>query len=298
MVNLSKFAIAKLTTDPYRDERLNIAMVIFHDDRLDIRIARKLSKVKAISEAVDPTKVAESLMALNDLDATLRSNGIVDPLERSSLLNDLGIASLSGFGEIDSTTPVVYETMISLVMRDVVDAEVARPSSNRKSTKLVTLVRSALRREGILAKKGESLEAHRVVSNVHLAEGLVADFVLKNGAMHVVETVDASGDEISAKRVVTDIALSALTLEQARIVYGERATSGRLIYDASASAERLAEPSLRAAEHQGAELINWRSQDDQRKFIDQLVELAEPSEYPKGAPTRFVSGFQRRLNFN
>jgi hypothetical protein len=45
--------------------------------------------------------------------------------------------------------------------------------------------------------------------------------VLQNGSFHVVETVDATGDESSFRKTITEIAMSALILERARMKFGE-----------------------------------------------------------------------------
>jgi hypothetical protein len=128
----------------------------------------------------------------------------------------------------------------------------------------------------VLAQRDEDLSAHRVVSNVELGTGLVADFVLKNGAMHVIETVDACSESATGIRAVKDVALSALTIEQARISYGEEQTVGRLIYSASSQAESLLTSALQAAEHQKIELINWASGDDRRRLLTTIASLADP----------------------
>ena len=115
-----------------------------------------------------------------------------------------------------------------------------------------------------------------------LADGLIADLVLKNGKMHVFETVDVSEPDTSAKRAVSDIAVSALVLEQARIKFGDEQTNSRLIYAASASVEAAARSCLQAAEHQGAELYNWSSVQDQVRLIASITSLATPIETRRG----------------
>jgi hypothetical protein len=136
---------------------------------------------------------------------------------------------------------------------------------------------------------------------VHIVEGLSADFVLKNGAMHVMETVDASGDEFAPRRIVSDIAVSALVLEQSRMTFGENGTTTRIIYEASAAAERIAMPSLSAAAHQGADLVNWASQDDRVRLMATLSTLAMPLEGPRSRRAgvgNLHASTQQRLKLN
>jgi hypothetical protein len=53
-------------------------------------------------------------------------------------------------------------------------------------------------------------------------------------------------------------------------------TKARLVYNASASVERIARPSLDATANQGAELENWASSDQRSKFVQDLTSLAVP----------------------
>jgi hypothetical protein len=96
--------------------------------------------------------------------------------------------------------------------------------------------------------------------------------------MHIIETVDASKPDSSLRKIISDIAVSALTIEQARIVFGSEETNGKLVYQASSATEIAATPALEAAEHQGIELINWASRDAQIKFITTISSLAVPRE--------------------
>ncbi|TPG18514.1 hypothetical protein EAH87_10400 [Sphingomonas koreensis] len=115
--------------------------------------------------------------------------------------------------------------------------------------------------------------------------------------MHVIETVDAQGTDVSVRKLVADVAVSALVLEQARITFGEEQTNAKLVYSATSFNEGLAKPSLLAAEHQGAELINWSSLDDRTKLITEMAQLAHPlSDKRKAFPVN--SSLQHRFSLN
>jgi hypothetical protein len=128
-----------------------------------------------------------------------------------------------------------------------------------------------------------------------LADGLIADLALKNGTMHVFETVDVSSTEATPRKAVTDIAVSALVLEQARINFGSHGTRARLVYDASPSIESAAQSCLDAAEHQGTELINWASTTDRIKLITTITSLAVPAEKKADRMRRLANAGVPRL---
>lgn len=272
-----EYAVIQVT-DRARDERLNAGIAIFSDRGLDLRLPRKLDKLRSLSAALDLDGVRGAIGNLAALDKMLVQDGTTSVAERIQSLTNLSSFAFTVPCALTAPSAAIYEELANNLMKVLIEPEPARLKAVAKRTKLVSLVKQALRKERVLALPGEDLDAHRVLSDVQVAEGLTADFVLKNGAMHVLETVDASGDDVTPRRVVSDIAISALVLEQSRMTFGERFTNTRILYDASATAERVAMPSLLAAAHQGAELINWASIDDRNRLLATLAALAIPLE--------------------
>jgi len=273
-----KYAIAQLAANPIRGERLNLAIIVFDKDRLTVHSARNLEKVRAISAAIERGMVEQSLHNLETLDEMLRNEGLQEIEDRLKGLTEMSSLCFSSVGQFFAPDADAYGTSINRLLGQLVEPEPAPlKSRTAKRTKLLTSVKSAFRAEKILARKGESVDSHRVVPNQELAEGLSADLLLKNGVFHVVQTVDASQSE-RARKAIQEIGISALVFEQARIKFGENGTKPRLVYSATVSMENSISPALHAAEHQGADLINWDSRDDRTKFIIDISSLAEPAE--------------------
>ena len=180
------------------------------------------------------------------------------------------------------------------ILKAMVDVEPAGRVHREKRSKLLTQIKRQFKIERVMAKKDEDLSSHRIIPSFEMDDGLVADLVLRNGAMHVVETVDASGGEKSFRKAVSEVGIAALVLERARMKFGKNQTKGRLVYSASPALERVAMPSLEAAEHQGAQLVNWDSADDRAKFIQSLTMLATPIP-TKRKNAKFVSGAHLKL---
>jgi hypothetical protein len=294
MAHCYKFAIVRLAPDTVRDERINVGAVVFSDDDLDVRVSRRLDKVRAISAAADVDTLRDLVENMRVLDERLRAAGS-DHDARFGFLSHVGPVTLSPMGTFEASDAATYEARLEAILKSMVDPEPAPPRMREKRSRLLTQVKDLFRRERVLATKDETLEAHRIVPSFELDEGLVADFVLKNGSMHVVETVDASSDTESLNKAISAIAVSALVLERARMKYGKDETKARLVYSATASLEKVAMPSLEAAHHQGAELTNWASADDRMRFIHSLSSLATP--VPRKRRARVVSG-QDALRFH
>lgn len=278
MVQSFRFAIVRLAPEGVRDERINIGAVIFSDDAVDIRLPRRLDKARVISAALDRRGLHELSETIATRDIDLRNAGIRDADARSRAIGRVGPLTLSGLGTFTCLNEREYEARISSILQSIVDPEPALRAARSKRSRVLTQLKRALREERVLAKSDEDLMSRRVVSSLLLADGLVADLVLKNGAMHVFETVDVSSAEATARKAVSDIAVSALVLEQARINFGEDGTKTRLVYEASVSVENAAQTCLDAAAHQGAELINWASTADRIRLITTITSLAVPFE--------------------
>lgn len=276
MARCYKFSLLALHAPSPRDERLNVGIAIFVDGSLDVRLLRSLRKLGALSLAYRDDVLRAAATNLEELDRRFSEPG--DSAEnRLSQLEAISPFSFSPIAQFTAPNSAAYEEEIATILRIFVEPEpVFRVAARGKATPLTSALRKTFRDDRILAVKGEDLSAHRVVSNVELAAGLVADFVLKNGAMHIFETVDASSEHSSAISVAKNVGLAALTIEQAKISYSDSVTVARLIYQSNAQAEALIMPALHAAEHQGVELVNWASSDDQRKLRMTVASLAVP----------------------
>lgn len=298
MARWYSFAIARLAAHPNRDERLNVGLVVFDGEHLDVHAARNLDKVRAISAALDVEAVRASILRLSDLDKMLQAaEGQSAPAERLAALATISPLEFSELGQFESYSDASYKQSITQILGRLIEPEPAPMRKMARRSRLLSSLKAAFRTERVMARKGEDLSAHRVVAGWPLAEGLSADFLLKNGAMHIIETVDAQSDDISVRKLVSDIAVSALVLERARMTFGESQTTGRLVYSASAHNESLAKPSLLAAEHQGAQLINWASHDDRLRLISDISGLATPLE-KKGNISSINASVQQRLQLN
>jgi len=285
--------------DSLRNERLNAAVLVFTEHFMDVVLPKRLDKLRSLSGALDLHSLQSDLVALKLLDAENRDAGALTAEKRVEAIAALTPFTFSSVGSFNAHDADAYTRSVQRIVQLLVEPEAAPPKLVKKRTPLTSALRAALRLERVLARKDEGLSAHRVVSNLQIADGLSADFVLKNGAMHVIETVDASSESISLRKVVSEIAVSALVLEQARMTFGPYETKARLVYEASATVERLANASLEAAEHQGAEIINWASLDDRTKFLSDLTALAEP--LPTKREERLAAihaSTQKRFNIN
>jgi hypothetical protein len=282
------YAIVQLEANPSRGELLNVGIVVFDDQSVDVYPAKNLEKIRAISAALDAQVVVQAIDNLKFADKILQLEGIKSPEEKREALMQFSPLKLSCLGRFCAEGTTSYDQEVKRLVTQLVDPEpAARRTLAKPRSRLLSSIRSAFKAERILASKEESIDSHRVVLNEQLAEGLNADMLLKNGAMHVMQAVDASHSE-RARSAIQEIGISALVFEQARIRFGQYETRPRLVYTANSTLEKLIEPALKVAEHQGAQLINWESKDDRTRFVLEISSLAEPNTPQKRVNFRSV----------
>lgn len=256
---------------------MNIGLVVFLAEKIDVYLTRKLDKARAISAGLSGDVLSSLADSIANIDSYSIAQGLKGTAERLDKIARIGPFATSQAGVFVAETKVAYDQRIIDLMQNLVDPEPAPRARSTKKTKLYSDLKRKLREAHVLAKSNEGLESHRVVAGYEVDQGLVADLILKNGAFHVIETVDASREEDAFRKAIADIAVSALVLERARMIFGSDKTKSKIVYFASGSLEKLMQPSLDAAEHQGAELINWASDRERSQFVRDVLDLAVPS---------------------
>lgn len=258
-----------------RGEALNVGLLFESESGLQVRCSSNLEKIKAISGAISAVELRNDIL---EIPSIIRKFYDTDFSEKSwSVISDFTPLRIAGHGTFDAPDRKFAENQIEQLFRMYVESEPAIAKVVRKrSARLRASVKRALRDEKILAGKSEGIDSHRILTDHKLSEGVVVDFLLKNGAIHVCEAIDASDEEGSFIKSVKDIAMSALTFEHARMRFENQDVKPRLIFSSSHSVEKAIMPSLKAAEHQGAQLVNWTSDDDRRSFLVEMTKLAEP----------------------
>lgn len=174
MAHSYKFALIRLSSGDNRDERLNVGLAVFLENGLDIRVASKLDKVRALSAALDPNEVKTLIQGMSDLDQRMLDAGVRETTRRREILGKGSPASFSSFGEFFAADQSAYEDRISSIIRDLVEPEPAPKIFRAKRSRLLTQVKQKLKTDRVLAIKGEGLSSHRVVPNLELGSGLIA----------------------------------------------------------------------------------------------------------------------------
>jgi hypothetical protein len=267
MESTFEYSVLRLIPDKSRGERINIGIVVFLDDVLDVRCYPDLSKIRALDPCIDREKLRSLGAGLNSLLRNVRGTKA-----RHALLQSFPLVDVSELGWFTCSS-AEYD---SWVLR-LVESLVLTPSSPTRNfpQRLETKVREALCKSKLLGTDPSDIERHLVVEDypIMAAEGLRADFALRNGRMHFTVVLDLRGSDETLRQVKRgQTAIKAMTLNRARERYSSCARIG--IYVTQPRSEEIIEPYLAMLKHDSDFLIDFSDQKDRAIYIDYIHEAA------------------------
>ncbi len=259
------FAIVKIAPDPIRDETLNGAVVIFRPDRLEVCVTPNPERLRAIAPSLQTQGLDELSASLKTIDDPNLSTA--ERLQRLRRMPGITVSEPGTlYGETEDELMVHVGELVTRMLSTVrAQAFTAAP----KITRLTKELSRTFSREKLLGRGEDAINQHKIVRNVSVSSDgkLRADFAARNKVMHITETVDLrTGGEVSTARM-KDIAVAAMTLDEAKRAFG-RSTQRYFIYAGGASAERQARGFLQAAEHYADHVFNYSSRDDRASYLD------------------------------
>jgi hypothetical protein len=265
MAHIFKYAILTAIPDPRRGERVNVGIVVLLKDRIDVKFAG-LSKVSALtggewnSYASDVEKrLISRFKSGEQAEESIRSHPQLDPIFHAS---DIALMSVRSLSDYDTR---IKEILASLVIRP-------RSQSEQKVTRINTQISRQLRLVKVLAGPDETIDSRKVIRDFPIspAKGLVADFALKNGAWHIMATLDLRKSHVR----IDEAALKAITLNKARAVYRDEA---KLIgvYAAPDGVQEV-KPSVALLKDYADKAYNWMNDKDRKAFIGAIRKAASP----------------------
>jgi hypothetical protein len=242
------------------------AIIVIDAEGLDVRVTPNPERLHAIAPRLMSDTLDELKKSLKALDVS----GL--PLaERLAQLRRLPGVVISEPGTLYAENAKELRSHVdSLVARLLTSVRAPAPISVPKATALVQELSKTFRKEKLLGR-GDDLSKHKVVRNVAVSSdgSLRADFVAKNRFLYVTETVDLrTSGQLTTGRL-KDIAVAAVTLDEAKRTFG-RGTRRYFVYAGSASAEKQARGYLRAAEYHADEVFNFLSRTDRAAYLDYI----------------------------
>lgn len=261
-----------------RHEVINIGIVLFAPQGPLMDTAAHMGKLLAIDPNADTRLVYEQANALQNAINTMAAKGfdaqqVVDMLSRS-----LAGASLMPLGSVAMRGRDPHEVLQNLMAELVTPPAKKRGRGPASHSRLNVELSTIFRQAQMLGTEPGDIARHKVVPRfpIDADVGLFAEFALRNGKLHVTETVDFRVKDRSAKK--REAEAKALVLVQALETVG-RDDLQRYVVISGADADTQASMNLleRYADH----LVVREDPQDWASYIDRMAKAArQPDMQP------------------
>ena len=257
----AQFAILRHQPYAARTEHVNIGVVVFMPEGgIRVRMASNLRKLRAFDPSVDLDVVRSQELAIPELMAGLSM------AETRSFLQRLGPWRLNAeLGTLEYASAEELDAGIEWAL--VTACEPGQPKLLRErppTSRLYVDLKRTFDTLGWLGKTQQSISEHLIVAHfpISMSEGLVADFALKNGSLHVLETVDLrDSSNPSVKRAQAQakaLLLSVAAAEDSTV---------KTVAVVAGSAGNAARPTMRLLERFSTDLYAYESSSDMQTFF-------------------------------
>ena len=250
-----EYSVVRVEPDIRRGERVNVGIVVFNGAELDIRII-DTRKAAAIASQNWDAYVQVFASNLKELFKEGRSASdlvtIVEALGRQ--------VNLTKTGWFDARDTNEYEWHV----KRIIESLIARPKVARraKETSIASEIAAIFRSALILSAPHEPLESGKVIRNftVDRGTGLVADFALKNGHLHLATTVNLT----AANPHIGSSASKAITMDIAKKTNSQ--AKAYCVYAVAPSRKTEVSEHISLLGDYADDIFNWHEPDEQKKF--------------------------------
>ncbi|MGC6654225.1 DUF3037 domain-containing protein [Pantoea sp. EEL5] len=260
-----KYSLIRVTPNLEKGETINVGMIVYDGNEIDVRMISSVSKLKAIDKCLDINYLDDLTNSLNELANALDDVYLLPKLFKGSL-------SLSDFGIFTIDNNSNYDKKINELMNRLVNPH--KKPYKRAHRKVFFDIKETFIQHGIFSKYDEDLFNHKVVANYPISdeEGLRADFLLKNGAYHLTEAIDFRSENM--KKQMGEAALSALTISKAQEIFCGNIKSFVIYAAETITQEMSAKQQLTLLEKHSDNLINAFSKEDMSQYYEHIMNAA------------------------
>ena len=264
------YSLIVVEPDARRGERVNVGILVFRPDGLDVRILETRKAAFIASSNWDA--YLRSFQA--NLSETFHETRSVERVrEAASILSPQ--ARLSEPGWFQARDADEYEANI----KRIVTTLVARPKRSRKvhESTVASEIAASFKKADILGSPGEDLKSGRVIRNVDVDEGtgLYADFALQNGSLHIATTISFT----TTNPHLGTSASKAVTMDRAKKTLGN--TKAYCVYAVAPSRATEVREHVSLLKDYADGVFNWLDPEEQTGFKRLFLD-AYRSNFPTG----------------
>lgn len=263
-MNLAHYTTLRLHPYPWRSEHLNVGLVVLlADGSVRVHVADSLKKVRAFAPGVDleavrgwPAEMQQDLTGCRSLD------------EAAARLSRWGHArQLSEQrGMFRYANEHEYSERVGRALARLVEPErpMRKPADRSQRSRLEVELKTAFAAYGWMSADPSQVD-HRIVHHYPIEPemDLHADFAVRNGVMHVIETVDFRVADPASKRDSARAKALVLTLAK---------DARRYAIVAGGDGEAI-RPAVRLLASQADALIRWERPDEVDGFLGKMAQI-------------------------
>lgn len=236
----------------------------------DVKVVTDVRKIQVINPTFSSEKLTETAAKIRIISRNAVDFNSLSEIFQSSRL---GIIINNFRGVFSYSSDRDYARQIELIMNESVYTSPARANASPVSRRR-NFVRRNLRnhfKERLLWSKKESdIDNHKVVEHFSISpeKGLVAEFALRNGVMHITETIDFEMQSLQGKRLLAQA--KTLVLSECKRTFGF--DTRRYVVAAGISREDSRQ-SINLLQDHIDEIFALESSNDMHRYV-QLIESA------------------------
>lgn len=272
-MNVAQYALLLINPTIDRLDTVVIGAIFKSPKGWEVRVASSAQKMRAI----DPSFPDSKLIHTHDL-ALKEAQRVGDFSELKSVFkaSRLGIKVDEFIGEFGYEDDADYQSQVLAVMTESVNPPTLAQANVAPITRRRNIVQRNLRDRfkglGLWSRKSQDINSHRIVENypVSLEHGIHADFALRNGVMHITETMDFEVQNSQKGKREQAQAKTLILMESAK-TFGD----GTKTYAVIAGSSRAdVQPSIKLlADH--ASVFALESAADMKIYLDKMADLAQ-----------------------
>lgn len=280
------FTLLQIVPDRLRGEALNVGIVLHTDAGPDLRLRMLPSRLSALMPNCSRVNLDEWqhswLAAIQRFDsADERWLWLKQAMAPLRLSETCGTITSENAEDLEVQVERLLERLVMPPRNGakIVKSRVRRSGLNAQLT-------AWLRTQHLYSSKLQDLSKNRVVSGYPLSlnEELFAEFALKNGAVHVIETLDLRGHNSYTKPLRNEASHKALVLDLAQ---DELQKSSQRIAVVAADDYSTMKPAVSMLNRKASVVVSMESANDRQwlaSFISESLHLSTLLDPIKEAP--------------
>lgn len=258
-------------------ERLDTVVfgAMFRTNVWDVRVTTSVLKIKAVNPAYPESKLLQTVALVKELAA---NKDTLQDVRLDFEGGRWGVSVDEFVGSFTYASDAEYHSQIAAVLAESVNPPLFAQSQPIPVSRRRNVVRRNLREHfkarGLWSKHDSDIDQHKIVEHYPISpeSGVFAEFALRNGVMHITETVDFEVQSLQGKRLLAQA--KTLVLSESARVFG--ASTKRYVVVAGSTREDARQSMNLLRDH--AEVFALESTSDMTTYVDAIFIAAGSSQ--------------------